>query len=123
MSGLAPGQSISRALTISNTSGTFTYTVSTACTVNCTSPMWTNNVNGLQLTIKRGTTTVFTGPIQLTNQAIYDNSGTNTPIVLSPSQTDTLIVTVSLPNPGVADNTMQGQSVTLNFTWTGTSTT
>ena len=109
--GMVPGDSMARSLTIiNNGSGSFSYTLSTSCTAGCTSILWTNGdaVSGLQLTVARGATTIYNGPIQVTNQA----TGT-----LAAGASDGLTLTVKLP--ANAGNASANQSVTVTFTWTG----
>ncbi|UVJ38146.1 CalY family protein [Arthrobacter sp. CJ23] len=133
-SGLVPGDTVQRAVTLSNTAGNQDLSSITLTTSALpTSKLDTDATMGLQLTIdncsvpwtEAGTSPAYT----------YTCSGTTTSVLASrpvigsnlslsnvtsvaAGQTDNLRVTMTLPS--TADNTLQGQSSTVGFNFTGT---
>ena len=109
LSGLVPGDTANRTVTISN-SGNAPFTYTTAISATAATALWTDTTNGLQVTVKRGATTLYTGALK--NMALAA-SGT-----VAASGTDTLTFDFSLPV--TADNTFQ--TLTQDFTITYTAT-
>jgi hypothetical protein len=114
LSGMIPGDSISRPLSVSNNGGPrFGYSLSTSCTSGCSGAaglLWTDSTNGLQLTVKRGSAVVYAGPIQVTNKDMG--------VTLGPSQSDNVTIQVSLP--AAASNAYANLATVVTFTWTAT---
>lgn len=109
LSNMVPGDTANRTVTITNTGNVgFTYTGS--ATNLTTTLLWTDAVNGLQVTAKRGLTTLYTGALK--NLAIPASP------TIAPLGTDTLTFDFSLPT--TADNTFQGLSQTFTITYTAT---
>ena len=109
ISNLLPGDTAARSVTLTNTGNTgFTYTTAISATAN--TALWTDTTNGLQVTVKRGATTLYTGALSgLTIGA--------SPTIAA-AGTDTLDFSFSLPSS--AGNTMQ--TLTQDFTITYTAT-
>lgn len=109
LSNMVPGDTANRTVTISNTgTGGFTYTAAAAAVAN--TKLWSDTTNGVQVTVKRGVTILYTGALK------------NLAVAASPtvalSGTDTLTFDFSLPV--TADNTFQ--TLTQDFTITYTAT-
>ena len=105
---MVPGDSVRRPYTVVNSGSLpFTYAVTTTCAGDC-GPLWADASNGLQLTIARGSTTIYRGPMQVANQAIGGP--------LTPGQSDQLTFSVALP--AQAGNVMAAQSAAITFTFT-----
>jgi Camelysin metallo-endopeptidase len=126
VTGMVPGDSITRALDIKN-DGTLPLGSVAFATTAPSSVLTTDTVNGLQLSLKKcsvawsasntcaGTqTSVYNGPV-LTSQTMSN------PASLAVNGTDYLLYTVSLPNS--ADNTFQGKTAALSLTFTATQAT
>jgi spore coat-associated protein N len=110
ISNLVPGDTAHRTVTISNTGNAdFTYTGAISNTAS--TALWTDATNGLQVTVKRGATTVYTGALK--NLVLAAS-----PTVAATTGTDTLTFDFSLPV--TADNTFQ--TLTQDFTITYTAT-
>jgi hypothetical protein len=106
---LVPGDTANRTVTISNTGNVgFTYTAAISATANTL--LWSDTTNGLQVTVKRGSTVLYTGALK--NLALAA-SGT-----IAAGATDTL--TYDFTFPTTADNTFQ--NLTQDFTVTYTAT-
>ncbi len=106
---MVPGDTANRTVTITNTGNVgFTYTAAVSATASTL--LWTDTTNGLQVTVKRGATTLYSGALKNMSLAA---SGT-----IAASGTDTLTYDFSLPNS--ADNTFQ--TLTQDFTITYTAT-
>lgn len=131
-SGLVPGDTVTRPMTLKNDGNTPLGSVSLASTaVAPTSILTTDTTNGLQLTVKAcptpytqggtaqaptftcasGERTVLTGAAVTTQQL-------PTPASLAPNGTDYLAVSYTLP--ASANNTFQDKSATLSLVFTGT---
>jgi hypothetical protein len=130
-SGLVPGDTVTRPMTLKNDGTTPLSEVRLASTATAGSVLTTDTVNGLQLAVKAcptpytqgGTTaaptftcasgerTVLAGPAVTTQ-------GLNAPASLTPGSTDYLAVSFSLPH--TADNGFQNKSATLSLVFTGT---
>lgn len=108
--GMVPGDTATRSVTITNSGGAgFTYTA-TAVSGATQTLLWTDTVNGLQVTAKRGITVLYTGALK--NLAIQASS------TIAPLGTDTLTFDFSLPS--TAPNTHMGlrQFFSVNYTAT-----
>ena len=106
---LVPGDTMNRTVTITNTGNAgFTYVGSISATANTL--LWSDTTNGLQVTVKRGATVLYTGALK--NLAI-PASGT-----IAAAGTDTL--TFDFTFPSTAGNTFQ--TLTQDFTITYTAT-
>ena len=130
VTGLVPGDSITRAVNLVNDGNLGLSAVNVVSTATAPSVLTTDSTNGLQLAIKccsvpwtqggsasapaytcSGTTsTLMTGPI-------VNNVGLNNPASLNAGGTDYLTFAISLP--GSADNTFQGKSAALSLVFTG----
>ncbi|HET7700293.1 MAG TPA: TasA family protein [Candidatus Limnocylindria bacterium] len=106
---LVPGDTASRTVTITNTGNAgFTYVGSISAVAN--TALWSDVTNGLQVTVKRGATTLYTGALK---DMSIPASGT-----IAAGATDTLTYDFSFPT--TAGNTFQ--SLTQDFTITYTAT-
>jgi hypothetical protein len=130
VSGLVPGDSITRAVNLVNDGDLAMSSVSVVSTATAPSILTSDTTNGLQLSIKgcavpwtqggpasaptytcsSGQSTVMTGPV-------VANTGLTNPASLNPGGTDYLTFTISLPT--TADNTFQGKSAGLSLSFTG----
>ncbi len=130
VSGLVPGDSITRAVNLVNDGTLGLSTVSVISTATAPSLLTTDATNGLQLAIKgcsvpwtqggtasaptytcsAGQSTLMTGPV-------VNNAGLSNPASLNPGGTDYLTFSISLPT--TADNTFQGKSAGLSLSFTG----
>ena len=109
LTNLVPGDTANRTVTITN-SGNVGFTYTGAISAVAATALWTDTTNGLQVTVKRGATTLYTGPLK--NLALAA-SGT-----IAAAGTDTLTFDFSLPV--TAGNTLQ--TLTQDFTITYTAT-
>jgi len=106
---LVPGDTANRTVVITNTGNAgFTYTASISAVAN--TALWTDATNGLQVTVKRGATTLYTGALK---NMVLSASGT-----IAASATDTLTYDFSFPTSGT--NTMQNLSQDFTITYTAT---
>jgi hypothetical protein len=109
ISNLVPGDTANRTVTLTNTGNTgFTYTGAISSTA--TTALWTDTTNGLQVTVHRGATLLYTGALK--NLALAA-SGT-----IAAAGTDTLTFDFSLPS--TAGNSMQTLSQDFTITYTAT---
>jgi len=109
LANMVPGDTANRTVVISNTGNVgFTYTGAISATANTL--LWSDTTNGLQVTVKRGVTTLYTGALK--NMALGASS------TVAAGGTDTLTLDFSLPSS--ADNTFQ--TLTQDFTITYTAT-
>ena len=109
LSNMVPGDTANRTVVLSNTGNAgFTYTGAISATANTL--LWSDTTNGLQVTVKRGATTLYTGALK--NMALAASP------TVAASGTDTLTFDFSLPSS--ADNTFQ--TLTQDFTITYTAT-
>lgn len=106
---LVPGDTMNRTVAITNT-GNAGFTYSGAITSTATTALWTDMTNGLQVTVKRGATVLYTGALK--NMSI-PASGT-----IAALATDTLTFDFSFPSTGT--NAMQGLTQDLTITYTAT---
>ena len=110
VSNMVPGDTANRTVVISNTgSADFTYTA--AITSTATTALWTDTTNGLQVTVTRGATVLFTGALK--NLALAAS-----PTITATTGTDTLTFDFSLPTS--APNAMQTLSQDFTITYTAT---
>ena len=106
---LVPGDTMNRTVVITNSGNVgFTYVASISAVANTL--MWSDTTNGLQVTVKRGATTLYTGPLK--NMALAA-SGT-----IAAGGTDTL--TYDFTFPSGAGNTFQNLSQDFTITYTAT---
>ncbi len=107
---LVPGDTVSRAVTITNT-GTAPFTYGgAAVNTGASSVLWTDAVKGIQVSVKRGATSLYSGALK--DLAIAASA------TIAPLSTDTLTFGFSLP--ATADNTFQGLTQTFTITYTAT---
>jgi len=106
---LVPGDTMNRTVTITNT-GNAGFTYSGAISAVANTILWSDLTNGLQVTVKRGATVLYTGALK--NMSI-PASGT-----IAPLATDTLTFDFVFPASGT--NTMQGLSQDMTITYTAT---
>ena len=109
LSNMVPGDTASRTVTITN-SGNVGFTYTGAISATASTLLWTDTTNGLQVTVLRGATSLYSGALK--NLAI-PASGT-----IAASGFDTLTFNFSLPTS--AGNTFQ--TLTQDFTITYTAT-
>lgn len=128
--GFVPGDSLTRAVTLSNSGTAALSSVTLGTTASASNLLSTDTVNGLQLAIKScsvpytqgGTAAAPTytcsgAETQLLSGAAVSNTQLPGLASLNPGGSDNLVFTVSLPTS--AGNTFQGLSNTLNLTFTG----
>jgi hypothetical protein len=109
LSNMVPGDTANRTVTITNTGNVgFTYTAAISATANTL--LWTDTTNGIQVTVHRGATVVYTGPLK--NLALAASA------TVAASGTDTLTFDFSLPT--TAGNTFQTLSQDFTITYTAT---
>ena len=109
ISNLVPGDTANRTVTITNTGNAgFTYTGSISNTAS--TALWTDTTNGLQVTVKRGATTLYSGAL----------SGLSIPAsgTIAAGATDTLTFDFAFPTSGT--NAMQGLTQDMTITYTAT---
>ena len=106
---LVPGDTMNRTVIITNSGNVgFTYVASISAVANTL--LWSDTTNGLQVTVLRGATTLYTGPLK--NMALAA-SGT-----IAAGGTDTL--TYNFTFPSTAGNTFQTLSQDFTVTYTAT---
>lgn len=109
LSNMVPGDTANRTVTISNTGNVgFAYTAAISAVANTL--LWSDTTNGIQVTVKRGATTLFTGPLK--NLALAASP------TIGASGTDTLTFDFSLPV--AAGNTFQALAQDFTITYTAT---
>jgi spore coat-associated protein N len=142
--GLVPGDTVQRRAKLANAGSEdlASIVLTTVDTANPVTVLSTDATNGLQVKIERCTGTVgwtesVTTPYTYTCDAVApnDNAGVRSNVLaqravigadlalpgmqaLTAGNTDDMVVTVSLPT--TADNTFQGKSATVEYTFTGT---
>jgi hypothetical protein len=129
--GFVPGDSLSRAVNLSNNGDTALSSVSLASTATAASILTTDTVNGLQLSVKScsvpytqgGTSTAATYTCSGTEKTLVSGPAVNTASLnginsVNAGGVDYLVFSVSLP--ANADNTFQGKSATLSLVFSGT---
>jgi hypothetical protein len=129
--GFVPGDSLTRAVNLSNNGDTALASVSLASTATAGSILTTDTVNGLQVAVKScsvpytqgGTSTAATYTCSGTEKALVNGPAVNNASLsglnsLNAGGVDYLVFSVSLP--ASADNTFQGKSATLSLVFSGT---
>lgn len=131
--GLVPGDTVQRALTLSNSGNQNLAAVTLTTVASPSSKLDTDTVNGLQLTIdacsvpwtEAGTSPAFTYTCSGTVATVLaprSVAGSNLALAglnsLTSAAADNLRITLTLPTN--ADNTFQGLNDTIGFTFTGT---
>jgi len=109
LSNVVPGDTANRTVTITNT-GNVGFTFTGGAAPQTSTSLWTDTVNGLQVSVKRGLTVLYTGALK--NLAIPASP------TVAPAATDTLTFDFNLPT--TADNTFQGLTQTFTITYTAT---
>ena len=130
ITGMVPGDSITRAVNLVNDGTLGLSSVSVVSTATAPSVLTSDATNGLQLSVKScsvpwtqgGTSSAPTytcgGTTQtLVNGPAVTTMGLSNPASLNAGGTDHLVFSVSLPTS--ADNTFQGKSATLSLSFTG----
>ncbi len=109
VSNLVPGDTAGRTVVITNTGNVgFTYTAAISATANTL--LWSDTTNGLQVTVTRGATTLYSGALKSLSLAASPTIAAGT--------TDTLAYAFSFPSS--AGNTFQGLSQDFTITYTAT---
>ena len=109
LANMVPGDSASRTVTITN-SGSVGFTYTTAISTGASTLLWSDTTNGLQVTVTRGASTLYTGALSgLTIGASP---------TLAAAGTDTLTFVFSLPTS--AGNTFQGLTQVFTIAYTAT---
>jgi hypothetical protein len=109
ISNMVPGDTANRTVTISNT-GNVGFTYVGAISSIATTALWTDTTNGVQVTVKRGAATLYTGPLK--NLALAASA------TIAAGGTDALTFDFALPT--AADNTFQTLSQDFTITYTAT---
>jgi hypothetical protein len=130
-SNFVPGDSITRAVNLSNDGSTALSSVTLTSMATAPSILTTDTANGLQLSVKGcsapwtqgGTASAPTYTCSGTTSTLYAGAAVNSvqlpnPASLVSKGVDYLTFSVSLPNS--ADNTFQGKTASLSLTFTGT---
>ncbi|WP_260404889.1 TasA family protein [Arthrobacter sp. AZCC_0090] len=133
-SGMVPGDTVQRAVTLSNAAGNQALSAVTLTTSALpTSKLDTDTTMGLQLVVdncsvpwtEAGTSPAYTyscsgttTSVLATHPVIGSNLSLSNLTSVAAGQTDNLRVTLTLP--ATADSTLQGQSSTIAFNFTGT---
>jgi len=109
VSNLVPGDTMSRTVTITNSGNVgFTYVASASAVANTL--MWSDTTNGLQVTVLRGATTLYTGALKNLSLAASPT--------IAAAGTDTLTFNFSFPSS--AGNTFQSLNQDFTITYTAT---
>jgi hypothetical protein len=129
---IVPGDTIQRAVTMTNGGSSALSSVSLTTNATTSSSLDTDTTNGLKLKIdscsvpwtEAGTAPAYsytcsgtTQSVLATTPVIGSNMTLNNLSSLTAGSTDNLVVTLTFP--GTADNTFQGKSSVINFTFTG----
>lgn len=109
VSHLVPGDTANRTVTITNT-GNVGFTYAAAISATASTLLWSDSTNGLQVTVKRGATVLYSGPLK---SMALSASGT-----IAAGATDTLTYDFSFPTS--ADNTFQNLTQDFTITYTAT---
>jgi hypothetical protein len=130
-SNFVPGDSMTRAINLTNSGSSALGSVTLSSTVATPSVLTTDLTNGLQLAVKAcsvpytqaGTASAATYTCSGTERVVASGPAVSTmtlsnPASLTPGATDYLTFAISLPTS--ADNTFQGKSAALSLTFTGT---
>ncbi|TFV65303.1 UNVERIFIED_ORG: hypothetical protein E4P37_10375 [Bacillus sp. AZ43] len=127
-----PGDSLTRAVSLSNSGSTDLASVVLNTTTASSSKLVTDTANGLQLAVKSCSVAWTQGGTadkptyacvggterQLASGSAINSMTLDNPASLTAGGVDRLVFTISLPTS--ADNTFQGQSAALQLTFTGT---
>jgi hypothetical protein len=131
--GIVPGDTIQRAVTLSNSGDQNLAAVTLTTNATTSSVLDTDATNGLQVKIEKcstawteaGTSPAYTyscsgtkTTVLASQQIIGSNLALSGLSALTAGSSDNLVVTVTLPTS--ADNTFQGKSSVVNFAFTGT---
>ena len=109
LSNMVPGDTANRTVVITNSGNVgFTYVPAISATANTL--LWSDTTNGIQVTAKRGATTLYSGALK---NMTWGASGT-----IAASGTDTLTFDFSLPS--TAGNTFQNLTQDFTITYTAT---
>ncbi len=132
VTGMVPGDSVSRAVNLVNDGDLAMSSVSVASSAVASSPLTTDTVNGLKLSVRAcsvawtqgGTSTAPTytcGGTERTvvNGSVVSSAELSNPASLNPGGVDHLVYTVSLP--ASAGNEFQGKTAQLSLAFTGVS--
>ncbi len=106
---LVPGDTANRTVTITN-AGNAPFTYAGAISATAATVLWTDTTNGLQVTVKRGATVLYTGALK--NMVIPASA------TIAPAGTDTLTFDFSFPS--AAGNSFQGLTQDFTITYTAT---
>ena len=109
LTNMVPGDTANRTVVITN-SGNVGFTYTGAVSATASTALWTDATNGLQVTVKRGATVVYTGALK--NLALAASA------TVAAGATDTLTFDFSLPTS--AGNTFQTLSQDFTITYTAT---
>ncbi|GAC1459659.1 MAG: hypothetical protein NVSMB8_09480 [Candidatus Limnocylindrales bacterium] len=109
LSNMVPGDTAARTVTITN-SGNVGFTYTTAVSATASTLLWTDTTNGIQVTVKRGTTTLYSGALSALSIAASPT--------IAAAGTDTLSFAFSLPVG--AGNTFQTLNQDFTITYTAT---
>ena len=110
ISNLVPGDTAARTVVISNT-GNADFTYAGAISATASTALWTDTTNGLQVNVKRGAASLYSGPLK--NMVLAAS-----PTITATTGTDTLTFDFSLPV--TAGNSMQTLSQDFTITYTAT---
>jgi spore coat-associated protein N len=130
--GLVPGDTIQRAVNVSNTGNQDFASISLTTSASPSSLLDTDATDGLQMLIERcsvawtegGSAPAYTYTCSgttstvLSSRAIIGSAMAFSNVLLTSGSTNNLRVTVSLPS--TAGNTLQGRSSTITYAFTGT---
>ena len=109
LSNMVPGDTANRTVVITNTGNVgFTYVPAISAVANTL--LWSDTTNGIQVTVLRGATTLYSGALK---NMTWGASGT-----IAASGTDTLTFNFSLPS--AAGNTFQNLTQDFTITYTAT---
>ena len=109
LANLVPGDTANRTVTITNTGNVgMTYTAAISAVANTV--LWSDTTNGIQVTVKRGATTLYSGALK--------NLATAASGTIAASGTDTLTFDFNLPV--AAGNTFQNLTQDFTITYTAT---
>ena len=109
LTGLVPGDTATRTVTITN-AGNAPFSYATAVSATAATALWTDTVNGLQVSVSRGASTLYTGSLAGLSIAASPT--------VAVAGTDTLTFVFSLPT--TAGNTFQGLTQDFTVTYTAT---